>query len=78
MLKLDVSCSVSVLLSIGKVEASGSFNYLKEKKVTLQFTKILKYCQDFIWKDFEFADIAVLHYLSETRTDTLNVDILRY
>ena len=29
-------------------------------------------------RDFEFDDLAVLHYFTETRTDTINSNVLRY
>ena len=77
MLNIDVGGSLSLNLMLGKIEASGSFKYIEEKKVKSRYYK--EQCsEDYInLQDFGFEDVAVLNFFSQMRTETVDIEMLR-
>ena len=64
---------------MAKITAEGSFKYLTDKKVFIficvilyEFFKII-----IIFQDHKQVDFASLHYMSQTKTETLNGDLAR-
>ena len=76
MLNIDVGGSLSLNLMLGKIEASGSFKYIEEKKVKSRYYK--EQSEDYIHlQDFGFEDVAVLNFFSQIRTETVDIEMLR-
>ena len=62
------------MISAGKLNAEGSFHYLDYKKVGENYKLFLVTLS--VVQELDYVDLAVLHYVSQTRTDTLNAEIM--
>ena len=67
--------SHSVDLKMSKITAEGSFKYLTDKKVSI-FSCVI-FFGIFIFQDHRTVDLASLHYMSQTKTETVNGDLAR-
>ena len=79
-LQLDLWGSVTVDLKMSKITAEGSFKYLTDTKVLnidiCIYLNLRNFCQ-IIFQNHNQVDIASLHYMSQTKTKTLNGDLAR-
>ena len=68
----------SVDLKMAKITAEGSFKYLTDKKVILSIRVILHMdIYEILFQAHSQVDLASLHYMSQTKTETLNGDLAR-
>ena len=65
---------------MAKITAEGSFSYLTDKKVFIYldlFVGFYMHLHKINFQDHKQVDMASLHYMSQTKTETLNGDLAR-
>ena len=75
MFDIDVRGSISVDLRSAKIKAEGSYKYLSQKEVRANRYFLYIFQLYFLFQEWGSATLGVLHYISETKTETLDPDM---